>query len=569
MIKSVVPKILYFLRLVIFLSRIILIFINFIIILEWNISKIFGVYVRIELILEWRGILYSSAVLFISGSVILFSKEYMIIDYNNTRFTIIVLLFIISINILILIPNIICLLIGWDGLGATSFILIIYYNNSRSLRAGILTIIVNRLGDVFLLISIRIILNNGSWLPIYYLVDNRLCSYQWIGILIAAMTKSAQIPYSSWLPAAIAAPTPVSALVHSSTLVTAGIFILYRFNLIINNSKVIQSIILICGILTIIVAGISAIYEIDIKKVIALSTLSQLGLIVIPLSIKIPILRFFHMLTHAIFKALLFIASGVFISQSNHNQDLRLYGVSYNFIPVTSSAILISSLALIGIPFIRGYYSKHAIILWSSLAFINVFIYIILFFIILLTSFYSFRIIIFIIILPVKKYPIMQQKRSIDSNGSLIVISIVSTIVGRIIQWFSPLVEVIILTEEKIKRTIINFIILLRIISLIGLIIKFKYIKYAIINKLFRSIIFIIPISTQSILSYFINISLLLYKYLDQFWLEKLFRFGPSKNLLELGFYIDNTFLRSPQSSLSNRVIISISILFIVTIFYW
>ena len=227
--------------------------------------------------------------------------------------------------------------------------------------------------------------------------------YNWVqslGILIAAITKRAQIPYSSWLPAAIAAPTPVSALVHSSTLVTAGIFIIYRFNQIIYNSVFIQLILITCGILTTLIAGIRAIYENDIKKIIALSTLRQLGLIVVCLGVNIPNLAFFHISAHAIFKALLFISAGCLIFFNNHNQDLRMYGQFSTYPIITTSSIFISRISLIGIPFIAGFYSKHAIMDWSNNLSINIIIYILIFIAILLTTLYSIRLIKFITVTP-------------------------------------------------------------------------------------------------------------------------------------------------------------------------
>jgi len=180
--------------------------------------------------------------------------------------------------------------------------------------------------------------------------------------MIAATTKRAQIPFSRWLPAAIAAPTPVSALVHSSTLVTAGIFILYRFNYIISSSTTVQTTLTIIGLLTALTIRIRAIYENDIKKIIALSTLRQLGLITLSISFNIPILTFFHISTHAIFKALLFITAGCLIINNNHNQDLRIYGQYSYTRPVITSSILISLTAIVGVPSISGYYSKHLII---------------------------------------------------------------------------------------------------------------------------------------------------------------------------------------------------------------
>ena len=559
---NIIPRFLYFLTAATLPPIILLIHMNHSIIIEWEITSILRTAIKLEIILEWRRILFSIIVLFISRNVLKFSKEYIKNDLNNLRFTYLVLIFVISINILIYIPNILCLLIGWDGLGITSFILIIYYNNPRSLRAGILTIITNRLGDVFLLISIRITMNTGEFLPIFHLVTNKYFFYQWFGILVAAITKRAQLPFSSWLPAAIAAPTPVSALVHSSTLVTAGIFILYRFNIIITHSKIIQLIIIISRILTILTAGTMAIYENDIKKIIALSTLSQLGLIAIPITINIPILRFFHIAAHAIFKALLFISAGTLIIQNDHKQDIRLFGSFSKLTPLTSSSIIISSIALIGIPFITGYYSKHKIIEWSSRIYINLIIYAILILIIALTSIYSTRLLIFIIILPIKKSTTIKQIRSNNNNTPIITISLIRIWVGRIIQWLSPIKEIHLLINENLKQTIPNIIILFSTILAISIItFTHKNKKHSTTNKLFTSIIFITPISTQFILPAYFNLSLSLYKYLDQSWLEKLFRLGLPNRLLNLSLHNNLLLPKYPQNTLLNSIISRIIII--------
>merc|ERR1712142_1163809 len=180
-------------------------------------------------------------------------------------------------------------------------------------------------------------------------------------IIISACTKRAQIPFSAWLPAAIAAPTPVSALVHSSTLVTAGIYLLIRINLIIIEINI-NYILLIIGIITIIMSGITAIIEIDIKKIIALSTLSQLGIIIIILGLGNPILSFFHLISHAFFKAILFICAGIIIHNIKDYQDIRKIGFSFNNLNYSISIIIIANLSLCGLPFIRGFYSKDLII---------------------------------------------------------------------------------------------------------------------------------------------------------------------------------------------------------------
>jgi len=174
---------------------------------------------------------------------------------------------------------------------------------------------------------------------------------------LAGITKRAQIPFSVWLPIAIAAPTPVSALVHSSTLVTAGVYLLIRFNKILLFRGV-DKVLFYVSVLTIFISGLIANFEIDLKKIIALSTLRQLGLIIIILRLGIKILAFYHLLTHAVFKSLLFICAGVIIHLINNNQDIRLRGKLNEFIPFTIIRFYISRLALMGFPFLAGFYSK-------------------------------------------------------------------------------------------------------------------------------------------------------------------------------------------------------------------
>jgi len=180
--------------------------------------------------------------------------------------------------------------------------------------------------------------------------------------MVAAMTKSAQVPFSSWLPAAIAAPTPVSALVHSSTLVTAGVFLIIRFYPFLHLSSYFHFFLLFRSVITMFIAGINALGECDLKKIIALSTLSQLGVIIFSIGICLPILGYFHLVTHAIFKALLFVCAGFLIHYHSHSQDLRYMGNLCNQIPLTISCIVRANLALCAFPFLAGFYSKDLII---------------------------------------------------------------------------------------------------------------------------------------------------------------------------------------------------------------
>jgi NADH-ubiquinone oxidoreductase chain 5 len=190
----------------------------------------------------------------------------------------------------------------------------------------------------------------------------------------------------------MAAPTPVSALVHSSTLVTAGVYLLIRFNILLVDTFIGKFLLLIGG-LTIFIAGLGANFEFDLKKIIALSTLRQLGLIIRILSMGFYKLAFFHLLTHALFKALLFICAGAIIHNINNFQDIRYIGGLSYFIPLTSSCFNVANLALCGIPFLAGFYSKDLILEIVSLRYINIFSFFLYFFSTGLTVCYSFRLV--------------------------------------------------------------------------------------------------------------------------------------------------------------------------------
>ena len=311
----------------------------------------------ILLIDKWR-VFFSLTVLLISRSVFVFSYSYIAHEVYSIRFHVILRLFIFSILILIFSPGFISLFLGWDGLGLRSFLLVIYYRNIKSLNAGILTFLTNRLGDGLLLVGAA----TGFWALQFnlFLVTSSLVSRLLLCLLIGgAITKRAQVPFRAWLPAAMAAPTPVSSLVHSSTLVTAGIYLLFRlFDLF---TRSILRGLLILGILTITLARLRALQETDIKKIVALSTLSQLGLIVVALGIGQPYLRFFHLITHAFFKAIIFVAVGTIIHIENSYQDLKVIGKRASH-PLVLGVLRGANFSLRGLPFFSGFFRKEAII---------------------------------------------------------------------------------------------------------------------------------------------------------------------------------------------------------------
>ena len=512
-------------RIIIFIMSILIINI-FEVIIEWEVIKISSSVIYLTFIIDSMSLYFIRLVRLVSGSVMIFRSSYIMSEKFFSRFIFLVFMFIISIFLLILSPNIISLLLGWDGLGVTSYLLVIFYQRNKSYNAGILTALTNRLGDVGLLVSISLIVYLGSWTYLYININNRIYSQILVYlIIISACTKSAQIPFSAWLPAAIAAPTPVSALVHSSTLVTAGVYLLIRINLIIieiNISKFLR----ILGMLTIIIAGITAIVEIDIKKVIALSTLRQLGIIIIILGMGNPVLSFFHLISHAFFKAILFICAGLTIHRIKDYQDIRKMGFNYININLSVSIIIIANIRLCGLPFLRGFYSKDIIIEIVIIKGKRFFLFFLLIIGTRLTVIYSCRLNFLISLNFIK----VESFYNIRENSNLIIVGIMfllplSIIGGLIISWNIIRVNKIIFLPFWIKSFIP--------IWITGSIYLYIYIYNNIqsLNKYiyiwFFSNIWFMPYSFNMSLRYSsLNYSVSFFKYVEIIWSELfLFKF--------------------------------------------
>nr|AQM37855.1 NADH dehydrogenase subunit 5 [Unio tumidus] len=328
---------------------------------EWQFLSMCGVDWSLPIIIDYISIIFSCFVCLISGSVSLFSVSYMESEVFMRRFMLLIMAFVGSMNLLIFIPSLITILLGWDGLGIVSFALVIYYQSKKSLAAGMLTVLANRVGDALLILSICFLINWGEW-RIGYGMSGNFSLVVCFLVVVGAMTKSAQIPFSAWLPAAMAAPTPVSALVHSSTLVTAGVYLVIRFYSTLIESEEVLWFLSKVGALTLLMAGLSACFEVDLKKIIALSTLSQLGLMMFTVGVGFPIIAVFHLFTHALFKALLFLCAGSIIHSTMDNQDGRILGSLNCLLPFSSSCLVLSSVALCGMPFLSGFYSKDLIL---------------------------------------------------------------------------------------------------------------------------------------------------------------------------------------------------------------
>nr|ADZ56268.1 NADH dehydrogenase subunit 5 [Bryodema luctuosum luctuosum] len=379
----------------IFLISIYYLMFDYSVFIEWEIFSLNSSMVIMTFIFDWMSLIFMSFVMYISSLVIYYSNDYMHNESNINRFVILVLMFILSMVLLIISPNLISILLGWDGLGLVSYCLVIYYQNVKSYNAGMLTALSNRIGDVCILISIAWMLNFGSWNYInyyYFIFDSFEMSIITMLIIIASMTSSAQIPFSSWLPAAMAARTPVSGLVHSSALVTACVYLLIHFSPMLESFNFGWFLLLI-GCMTMFMAGLGANFEFDLKKIIALSTLSQLVLMMSILAVGYPKLAFFHLLTHALFKALLFMCAGSMTHNLSDTHVIRFMGSIVYFMLLTSVCFNVSSLSLCVLPFLAGFYSKDLILELVCLSWVNVLIFFLYFFSTGFTAAYSYRLI--------------------------------------------------------------------------------------------------------------------------------------------------------------------------------
>nr|YP_009741693.1 NADH dehydrogenase subunit 5 [Ocinebrellus inornatus]YP_010399730.1 NADH dehydrogenase subunit 5 [Ceratostoma fournieri]QID76363.1 NADH dehydrogenase subunit 5 [Ocinebrellus inornatus]UQM88334.1 NADH dehydrogenase subunit 5 [Ceratostoma fournieri] len=491
------------------------------IILEWSIIQVSSCIMTFMVILDPVSLSFSNVVCLISGCVMMFSSSYMAHDPFLKRFTWLVMLFVMSMNLLVFIPSLPALLLGWDGLGIVSFVLVIYYQNMKSLGAGMLTVLANRIGDVMILISIGLLVLQGHW-SVVSMWDFHLMSWVGLAITLAAMTKSAQIPFSSWLPAAMAAPTPVSALVHSSTLVTAGIFLIIRFFPFLSTIPGFQATLLFFSVLTLLMAGIGANYENDLKKIIALSTLSQLGVMMMSLGMGMPYLALFHLYTHALFKALLFLCAGMIIHNSANTQDIRHMGLLFSQAPLTISCMNIANLSLCGAPFLSGFYSKDLILEVSLNSPTNFLMILLIFLATGMTAAYSLRLS-FCSLWSYMKNSTYHSKQEFDPyvNWAVTVLTIAAIVAGFMLQNifldFNP-TPFILPTYLKSLTMVVIF---------LGLFIAFMSWDTSYqeknMNKIkffFSTMWFLAPISSQPMTKFSMLMGTNLMKSIDMGWLE-------------------------------------------------
>ncbi|UUF92076.1 NADH dehydrogenase subunit 5 (mitochondrion) [Diaphorina citri] len=414
-----------------FLMTLVYVFLFFLVVYNFGLMKLILIEMELMMInsvsftyivyVDWVSLLFSVIVMMISSLIIVYSKIYM--GKECYRFFWLMFLFIVFMLIMIFSPSIVGVLLGWDGLGIISYCLVIYYQNTDAYNSGFITAASNRLGDSMLILAVVWSSMGGNFM--FWEMNSGLMFF-----ILACMTKSAQFPFSAWLPAAMAAPTPISSLVHSSTLVTAGVYMMIRFfNTLMLGS--LNMLLMIISMVTIFIAGFGALEEYDMKRLIALSTLGQLGFMLFILSLGHFDVAFFHLLVHALFKALLFMCAGFVIHSGMGVQDLRKMGsLGSDFVVVI--CFNISVFSLMGVPFTSGFYSKDSILELTSCSYGGVGLGVFILIMALITVTYSMRLILYL-----SSYSgwILWVAGSKNLCLSILTLALINIFLGSVMSW--------------------------------------------------------------------------------------------------------------------------------------
>nr|YP_009544442.1 NADH dehydrogenase subunit 5 [Tremex columba]AYV97237.1 NADH dehydrogenase subunit 5 [Tremex columba] len=448
-------------------------------IMEYSLSNFWSIELSMIYYFDWMSMFFLSVVLFISSMVMMYIKGYMSEDKNLKKFYWLVVFFILSMLMLILSMNLFWLIVGWDTLGVFSYLLIIYYQSMASMNSGLVTILINRLGDVSLILAMVMMMKEG----ILDFMSKTLSFNMLILLMISSVTKSSQYPFSVWLPKAMAAPTPVSALVHSSTLVAAGVYLVIRMDGVGGNSGMLMIV-----MMTMLISSMMANVESDLKKIIAMSTMSQLSFMFFVIYLNKISLAYFHMLIHALFKSLMFLCAGVIIHYKSGDQDIRNMGILSKILPNIFLSLNLSVMCLCGMLFFSGYFSKDKIIECMVYSGGGIFIYLFVYFSVGMTVMYSMRVMYYSNYLMILSSSGMVYKESVSNSMEMSILSLFFFSIWSGYLYMNMYMELAYILVKSVKIFLLMNLFLFFLLYMIS---NIKWMKITIFLKFFGNMFFL------------------------------------------------------------------------------